>query len=125
MKAHPLFKGIDFATLAEQKAPISEIPSPHNKKGTTSFHVEPEVAHRKYKLSDDFSDRTKKPEPEVVVQSPSKIPTIIDKNVTIVLSGLVDKKCGWLFFKPRQLILNSKPRLMYYDPETNQLRVKE
>jgi len=32
------------------------------------------------------------------------------------------KKCGWLFYKPRQLILNSKPKLVYYDPDTNQLK---
>lgn len=110
--------------MHKQKPPITDIPSPHKKKGTTSFHVENGgvATTRKYKLSDDFSDRTKKNEEQP--QNTPKIAPIFDKNVTIVLSGLVDKKCGWVFYKHRQLILNSKPRLMYYDPETNQLRVK-
>jgi len=32
------------------------------------------------------------------------------------------KKCGWLFYKPRQLILTAAPSLKYYDPETNKIK---
>lgn len=42
----------------------------------------------------------------------------------ILLTGLVLKKCGWIFYKPRQLILKDNHRLLYYDPQTNKLKVK-
>ena len=41
----------------------------------------------------------------------------------ILLTGLVMKKCGWIFYKPRQLILKDNHRLLYYDPQTNKLKV--
>jgi 3-phosphoinositide dependent protein kinase-1 len=36
----------------------------------------------------------------------------------IIISGLVDKKVGFLIYKARQLILNDSepPKLTYYDP---------
>ncbi len=41
----------------------------------------------------------------------------------ILLTGLVLKKCGWIFYKPRQLIIKDNHRLLYYDPQTNKLKV--
>ena len=41
----------------------------------------------------------------------------------ILLTGLVLKKCGWIFYKPRQLILKDNHRLLYYDPQSNKLKV--
>ena len=44
-------------------------------------------------------------------------------QIRVILSGLVNKKCGWLFYKPRQLILTDVPKLVYYDPANNALKV--
>jgi hypothetical protein len=107
LKNHSLFKDFDWTKLSEMKPPIFEIVGPKKKKTT----LEGEKAEKL---------EAKKSNGDVEVK---QVPSIIDKNITIILSGLVDKKCGWIFYKPRQLILNSKPRLMYYDPNTNQLRV--
>jgi hypothetical protein len=41
----------------------------------------------------------------------------------IIMTGLVMKKCGWVFYKPRQLILKDNYTLLYYDPQTNLLKV--
>lgn len=68
--------------------------------------------NRKHYNSDDLTQAEQKP-----------IDLVSEKSVRVILSGLVLKKCGWLFYKPRQLILNSKPKLVYYDPDTNQLKV--
>jgi serine/threonine protein kinase len=106
LKNHPFFKGVDFSKLHEIKPPVYEI-------------------QIKKKSSANTGSDKKKEEPEKIkIKEFPKVPSIIDKDITITLSGLVEKKCGWIFYKPRQLILNSKPRLMYYDPNTNQLRVE-
>jgi 3-phosphoinositide dependent protein kinase-1 len=113
LKSHPLFKGIDFTRLHEQKPPVNEVVSPHKKK-KGSFREENTAASEPVKKESTAG---------AGVGGGSNCPPIIDRNITITLSGLVEKKCGWVFYyKPRQLILNSKPRLMYYDPETNQLK---
>lgn len=105
LKSHAFFKGIDFTKLHEMKPPVFEIQV--KKKGNS------------------VPGEKKKEEVEKIkIREFPKQPSIIDKDITITLSGLVEKKCGWIFYKPRQLILNSKPRLMYYDPNTNQLRVE-
>ncbi len=45
------------------------------------------------------------------------------KEGKILLTGLVLKKCGWIFYKPRQLIFKEIGKLYYYDPTTGQLKV--
>ena len=121
LKGHPLFKNTDFATLNEQKPPVIEIASPHKKKshdlqsaGNSNVGMQNSV-NRKVN-SEDLT----KPSPAKTGQA---FTFQTDNQVKVILSGLVLKKCGWLFYKPRQLILNNKPRLVYYDPDTNQLKV--
>ena len=41
----------------------------------------------------------------------------------VILTGLVQKRCGWVFYKPRQLVLTDILRLYYFDPQTNELKV--
>ncbi len=94
-----------------------EIASPHKRK---SHDSEPRNlkanlnVNRKHCHSEDLSQ----PEPKT-----DKVYDFQSDNAKVILSGLVMKKCGWFFFKTRQLMLNSKPRLVYYDPETSQLKV--
>lgn len=46
-----------------------------------------------------------------------------ESESNILMTGLVMKKCGWVFYKPRQLILKDNKKLLYYDPQTNKLKV--
>lgn len=41
----------------------------------------------------------------------------------ILLTGLAMKKYGWLFYQPILLVLKDNKQLIYYDPETNKLKV--
>jgi len=116
LRGHPLFKGIDFATLNEQKPPVVEIASPHKKKQSHDLHpTGPSVVSQKdRKVNSEDLTQPGKTSQAFNFQT--------DNQVKVILSGLVLKKCGWFFYKPRQLILNNKPRLLYYDPDTNQLK---
>ena len=39
-----------------------------------------------------------------------------DEEEKFILTGLAEKKCGWLFYKERLLMLSADhPRLIYYD----------
>lgn len=46
-----------------------------------------------------------------------------EKRCKIIKEGIVDKKCGWLFYYNRKFKLTSEPRLSYYNPKTNEYRV--
>ena len=97
-----------------------EIASPHKTRRSHDFEpnglpTNPQQA-RKHFHSDDLSSEPKEVKDPKTVEFPS------DKAIRVILSGLVLKKTGWLFYRPRQLILNSKPRLVYYDPDSNQLK---
>lgn len=125
LKAHPLFTGIDFAKLHKAKAPMAEIVSPHRQRDQFATFPSPIedpiqklVPNRKHFLSEDLQTLEEK-----TGKTPAPSTSTAEVKERIILSGLVLKKCGWLFFRPRQLVLNSKPRLVYYDPETNQLKV--
>jgi len=105
LKKHPLFEGIDFDSIHLITPPAFDIQSPFRKKkpqkeGNTE--EKPEQA-----LEFDETPKQEIPEPEE------------RKEIKLMLSGLVLKKCGWLFYKPRQLILTDAPKLVYYDPATN------
>jgi 3-phosphoinositide dependent protein kinase-1 len=120
LKGHPLFKNIDFSTLNEQKPPVIEIASPHKKKSqdiqsTGNSNVGIGMQNNRKVNSEDLT----KPSPAKTGQA---FNFQMENQVKPIISGLVLKKCGWLFYKPRQLILNNKPRLVYYDPDSNQLK---
>ena len=114
-----MFKDVEFSTLNQQKPPVIEIASPHKKK---SHDLQPtgnsniSVQNNRKVNSEDLT----KPSPAKTSQA---FNFQSENQVKLILSGLVLKKCGWLFYKPRQLILNNKPRLVYYDPDSNQLKV--
>lgn len=46
-----------------------------------------------------------------------------DEEVKVLKEGIVRKKCGWIFYHNRKLVLTSQPRLSYYLPTTNQYKV--
>lgn len=103
---------------------MTEIASPHKMRRSHDFEPNglasnPQQA-RKHFHSDDLSTEPKEVVKEVKESKTVEFPN--DKAIRVILSGLVLKKTGWLFYRPRQLILNSKPRLVYYDPDSNQLK---
>ena len=36
-----------------------------------------------------------------------------------LISGLVQKKCGWIFYKPRHMVLSDNKIITYYEPQSN------
>ena len=60
---------------------------------------------------------------ESIIDNP-EIKEKVENKFETIKEGIVDKKCGWLFFYNRKLILTSQPRLSYYIPKTNQYRVR-
>jgi len=118
LKKHSLFRNINFDKIHEQKPPVVEIASPHKRKShdpdPNNLSAGTNQQGRKHCHSEDLTKNDQK--------ANNKVFDFQSDKVRVILSGLVLKKCGWLFFKPRQLILNSKPRLVYYDPDSNQLK---
>lgn len=119
LKSSSLFKNVDFEKIFQEKPPVAEINSPHKRRTNVSpFQKTPDYGGlsqgKIHSNSDDLTQNENKNDKSFNFSA--------DKD-RVILSGLVLKKCGWFFFKPRQLILNSKPRLVYYDPDSNQLRV--
>ena len=37
----------------------------------------------------------------------------------VIKEGFLKKKCGWVFYKKRKLILTALPKISYYEPDTN------
>lgn len=112
LKAHPLFEGINWENLHSQQAPPLEVLSPHKRK--KSSHSDEELFLKKKLSASELYDKVENAPVEQLKKS----------STYIILSGVVLKKCGWFFYKPRQLILNNKPQLLYYDPDTNIKKVR-
>jgi len=102
--------------LFEKKAPVDEITSPYKKKRQEMQDQDDEFLTNQiysFNLMDKVDKKVEKKE-----RTPSP-----PKQLQIILSGLVLMKTGWLFYKPRLLVLNNQPRLTYFDPETKELKV--
>ena len=41
------------------------------------------------------------------------------EEYTILKEDIILKKCGWLFYKKRKVVLTSDSKIKYYDPKTN------
>lgn len=100
--------------MHSQRAPVYEVHSPHKKNRNSS--AEEDSFPKKKMSANDLYDKVEK----LPLEQPIKKNTPV-----IIISGLVLKKCGWFFYRARQLILNSKPSLLYFDPETNIKKVNE
>ncbi len=59
------------------------------------------------------------------LQKKDKQDTDIPISKTPIITGRVNKKVGWMIYKPRQMILfDNPPILVYYDPENGIKKVK-
>ena len=108
MKAHPFFAGIDWENLQKTEPPKHAIISPFKKETPESAFefkvelglVEPgttNVIGEKIKKENSDEHHTHTGEPK------------------LIMSGVILKKCGWLFYKERKLELyDNPPKLKYY-----------
>ena len=106
LKSHPFLQGINFAKFHLFKPPtgIKIIPT-----------FEQSIYDVKF-LSTDFENKS-------VYNPPSLSNSTIPEKV--ILTDLVRKNLGWFFpmYKERQLVL-TPTKLAYYDPQTEQQKVK-
>lgn len=106
MKSHEFFKDIDFTALDKEDPPIAPITSVF-KAGNNTMSTD-DFEEESFSLSKHISD-------EVSINKPIS-------PSGIVMTGLVLKKCGWIFYRPRQLIIYDTPRILYYCPQTSVLK---
>ena len=127
MKSHKFFDGIVFETLHAQEAPKLATSESLKKVLPPSNSPQNSIKQAKTFYDDGGLDLIKnisniKTDPEQMVNETMGVSASLSEG-KILLTGLVMKKCGWIFYKPRQLILKDNHRLLYYDPQTNKLKV--
>lgn len=126
LKAHKFFEGVNFEALSSQEAPV--LPTSNLLNKLTPKTASPQNSMKQAKtMYDDGLDLIKnvsnvKSDPEKLINEAMGLSASLSDG-KILLTGLVLKKCGWIFYKPRQLILKDNHRLLYYDPQTNKLKV--
>ncbi|KAF0687128.1 Aste57867_21099 [Aphanomyces stellatus] len=131
LKSHPFFAGIDWSNLSRMQSPyvpqVSPLP-PTDSDGATEDWLFAGVATELNISSGLMADPVIQTEnAAVIVEHPNPVEIarvkasappmnrfLLDDEV-IRMSGLISKRKG-LFSKKRQLILTSKPRLIYIDP---------
>ena len=119
LKKHQFFKGVEFEHLHKIKPPIDET------------LMEKIVAEKKLQKSDAG---TVSPDDEIVeadmkaaakkVEEEKKVPSPKRPGDHVIKEGIVSKKCGWIFYKKRKLILTSRPRLSYHSADSNEYKVR-
>lgn len=120
LKRHEFFEGIDFEKLEEAKPPIDP-----------ELVAKLKEENKKNKIVDNMvsSDEdqsvegqpAKKAEDDYLKEYVNIDPTMLDEEeqngkYRVIKRGVVEKKCGWLFFKQRKLVLTNRPRLYYALP---------
>jgi hypothetical protein len=114
LKRHEFFRGIDFAKAIKMKPPLDPalLAKLHiDKRKTISGFESPTERDS----SDSFDGEDERGE------KPYMGPTTTNEKV--LKEGIVDKKCGWLFYYNRKLVLTTLPRLSYYKPKKNEYKV--
>lgn len=121
LKQHQFFQGKDFESIIETDPPIDpevvKMMKEIRSKAMREFESVPEPI-----LFSNTEDR------KSIVQSAipmmeKKVEEEKKEEAKVLREGVVDKKCGWLFFHNRKLILTSQPRLSYYQPVNNEYKV--
>ena len=126
LKRHEFFKGLDFTNLHKGKPPVdaalaiklqSEKKKPQmhgsgrdSPQGGTADTLEEEL---------ETAEIQKQGQGQTVWQSPGGK----KGEDAVVKEGLVTKKCGWIFYKKRKLVLTTRPRLSYFDSGNNEYKV--
>ncbi len=113
LKAHPFFKGVDFANLSSKKPPLKMDFKTQSLSQQTSLSAAIDAT-----TDDSIKEEIKNATPICLLKETTK-----DEPVT-VKDGVLEKKCGWIFRK-RKLILTSQPRLSYYEADGIKYKVCE
>jgi len=118
LKSHEFFKGVDFNVVLKSLPPLdpstlSKLTS--DKKKISSGFESPTEGGSQHSAESTEDDDEKSPH---VLPPPPPV-----EEAKILKEGYVDKKCGWLFYYKRKLLLSSQPRLSYYKPKDNEYRV--
>ena len=113
LKQHAFFKGVDFTAALKSNPPMdAAILAKLNfdkTKTVSGFESPTELTTS----SDSLEDEDEKAPGSGREHEEGKV----------LKEGTVDKKCGWIFYYKRKLLLTSQPRLSYYVPNTNEYRV--
>ncbi len=116
LKQHEFFKGVDFAAVLKIHPPLDATLlaklNVDKKKTVSGFESPTELTTSCDSLEDEDE---KSP-------AAAHVPPAEDGG-KVLKEGFVDKKCGWLFYYKRKLLLTSQPRLSYYVPKNNEYRV--
>ena len=107
LKAHIFFKGVDFENLHLMEPPIDY------ENLTASTHSSSTLSA----ALDVTSDDSIRSEIIAITKSPVKVAYMVIKE------GVIEKKCGWFFFKRRKVCLTSQPLISYYEADTNIFKV--
>lgn len=99
LKSHPFFAGVDFSELTNNKENINEndLSNSNPLEEVLNYaYINPENS---YTVEPDyFSDAS----------SPTKIK-----------EGIIRKKCGWILYQKKKLILTAEPQLCIYSLDMN------
>ena len=117
LKQHKFFKGADFQKVLTTDPPLDPdliVKLRSEKKSFTGFDspVEPKM---ELENSIMLTEEEKRKISDTARYNNNEVRTIKE--------GIIDKKCGWLFYYNRKFILTSEPRLSYYDPKNNEYKV--
>lgn len=124
LKSHTFFEGICFETLSSQEAPKMSATKTFKKQISKEISNQNSLITNSSIYDEGGLDLIKNlPK----IKTDQELETMgVGASLSegkILLTGLVLKKCGWVFYKPRQLILKDSHKLFYYDPQTNKLKV--
>ncbi len=117
LKRHEFFEGLDFAGLPHAKPPLN--PAAALALQINKGAVGGSVVVEKGVMGDSGSERAGSVVKEMEIGKLS----MVDQE-KVIKEGVVKKKCGWIFYNKRKLVLTSRPRLSYYDPESGQYKVQ-
>ena len=117
LKNHPYFNNIDWDNLHNLNPPNIENYSFEYKAGNKS-NAKNESIQDKNSIKSEHGIRMSMP----LVNSNYNIGGENKGQTTILRKGYLSKKSPWLHYNKRKIVLDSTPKLIYIDPETNKIK---
>lgn len=114
LKSHEFFKGIDFKNLYKQTPPIPKDILEKYTKFKPNIIIESPIGSDEDSNEENTYDANEEP----------KTTTNCKLQFKLLKEGILQKKCGWLFYRDRKLILTNQPRLSYYNVDKNEYKVR-